>query len=487
MKLNKTQIKFKDFALDTTISDADKIIGNDGENSKHTKNYSASDLAVYVRGGVGLPGQVLTNNGDGTWEFQGAVSATTTTTTTSPGITTTTTASPGTTTTTTSSPTTTTTTTAATTTTTIAPTTTTTTAAATTTTTAAPTTTTTTSTTTTTTTVAPTTTTTTVAPTTTTTTVLPTTTTTTSAPAGSISYGSFSNVGVSVIYMSSFNGNLYAFPSNNSRIRVSTDSGSTWSVSSMLNNVSVQNGTPVVESNRIIYVDGTASNNHVESWDGSSSTSTLPVSGTSPLSQIGLFQKIGNYYYINDYAGPLERSTSLNSGWSSAYGSGRHSFIKESGGTFIWGGSSGANLMTKNDFSTVTAPFSSSFWLESIATDGNGNWVTAGQVHARYSSNDGVSWTNIALRDAGDTTSMNIQYDSNIINVGNKFIYLDRGNKKLLSITTPLSSTPTVTVEKDFTDNSATSNPLTINKIGNKLYVTDYYNGQYGYHEFTVS
>jgi hypothetical protein len=125
MKLNKSQINLKDFAADSTISDADKIIGDDGNDPKHTKNYPVSKLAAYVRGGVGLPGQVLTSNGDGTWSFQGPVS-TTTTTTTLPGQTTTTT------TTTTAAPTTTTTTLAGTTTTTTAaPTTTTTTTTAT--------------------------------------------------------------------------------------------------------------------------------------------------------------------------------------------------------------------------------------------------------------------------------------------------------------------------------------------------------------------
>jgi|5B_taG_2_1085324.scaffolds.fasta_scaffold01146_4 hypothetical protein len=158
MKLNKSQINLKDFAADSKISDADKIIGDDGNDPKHTKNYPVSKLAAFVRGGVGLPGQVLTSNGDGTWSFQGPVS-TTTTTTTLPGQTTTTT-------------------------TTVAPTTTTTTtiAGTTTTTTAAPTTTTTT------TTATPTTTTTTAAPTTTTTTTTaaPTTTTTTTAAPSNI-------------------------------------------------------------------------------------------------------------------------------------------------------------------------------------------------------------------------------------------------------------------------------------------------------------
>ena len=332
---------------------------------------------------------------------------------------------------------------------------------------------------------APTTTTTTTAATTTTTTAVATTTTTT-AVSGIITYGSFTNIGTQVLYMAQFNGNLYAFPSNNSRIRVSTDSGSTWGVSAALNNVAVQR-RPVIESNRMLFIDGTSSNNHIESWDGISTTTTRPVSGTSSLSQISLFEKIGNYYYINDYAGPLERSTSLSSGWTNIYNSGRHTFITESGGTFIWGGRSGFNGITTDDFANVSAVFSSNDWMDAMATDGNNNWVGAGQYHMKYSTDDGSTWNNIALRASGDTAQINTTYESNILNIGNKFVYLDRGNKKLLSISTSLSATPTVTVIKDLTDNNAISNPLAISKIGNKLYLTDYYNSQFGYHEFTIS
>jgi hypothetical protein len=626
MRINKNQIKLNEFVDDNTISANDKIIGQDSEFLKHTKNYSVQGVAVKVRGGVGKEGQVLKNNGDGTWGFYDADQAVTTTTTTAAQTTTTTTAaattttttaattttttSSPTTTTTTSAPVTTTTTTAATTTTTAPPTTTTTTAATTTTTTAATTTTTTsagyiypttasvwyhngsvgggvynghTSKTnacadslangyaafylrdsggnicnsvadideslaqsrsvsvflnstftnlmntnlnsqyfgvttgstgspegvfkinnqllnlesgwtsyyqpcaaqTTTTTAAPTTTTTTAAPTTTTTTTAATTTTTTVA-SGTLTYGSFTNLGESVIYMGEFNSKLYAFPSNNARILESTDSGSTWSNSAALNNVAVQS-RPVIESNRVLFIDGTSSSNQVESWDGTSTSTTAPVSGTSSLSQIGLFQKIGNYYYINDYAGPLERSTSLSSGWSTAYNTGRHTFITESNGTFVWGGRSGFNGITKDDFVTVSAPFSSTFWMDAMATDGGGNWLGSGQNQAIYSTDNGVTWGSIALKATGDTGQINTSYESNILNIGNKFVYLDRGNKKLLSISTSLSAFPTVTVEKDFTDNSATTNPIAINKIGNALYVTDYYNSQYGYHKITIS
>jgi len=160
MRIRGTQKEINDYTEDQAISPNDKVVGQDSQFFKHTKNYTVQGLALHVRGGDGEYGQVLTNNGDGTWSFQGEIQATTTTTTSAPVTTTTTTSAPFTTTTTQ----------AATTTTTAAPTTTTTTTALTTTTT-------TTAATTTTTTAAPTTTT-----TTTTTTVAPTTTTTTADP-----------------------------------------------------------------------------------------------------------------------------------------------------------------------------------------------------------------------------------------------------------------------------------------------------------------
>ena len=183
MRVRGTQKEINDYTEDQAISPNDKVIGQDSQFFKHTKNYTVQSIALQVRGGDGRYGQVLKNNGDGTWGFYDANQSVTTTTTEAPLTTTTTTASPttttttaaaGTTTTTTSAPVTTTTTQAATTTTTTAATTTTTTQAATTTTTTA-------AATTTTTTQAATTTTTTQAATTTTTTAAATTTTTTQA------------------------------------------------------------------------------------------------------------------------------------------------------------------------------------------------------------------------------------------------------------------------------------------------------------------
>ena len=302
-----------------------------------------------------------------------------------------------------------------------------------------------------------------------------------------ITYHSFVNSGTQGAYMAGFNGNLYAFPANATKMRVSTDSGSTWNNASLITNIAVSMGPPVIESDKMLFINFVGSNNYVAQWDGVTNSISLPISGTSSLSQIGLFQKIGNYYYINDYAGPLERSTSLNSGWSNLYNSGKHRFITESGGTFIWGGRAGFNGITKDNFNNVSAPFASTTWIDAMAADGNGNWVGAGPNQMVYSTDDGDNWNNIALRSAGDTAQINITYPTNILNIGNKFVYLDRGNKKLLSISTSLSATPTVTVEKDFADSSATTNPLAINKIGDALYITDYYNSVYGYHKLDLT
>lgn len=157
MRERGTQKKLHEYDSDETLSIHDKVIGEDSQGLKHTKNFPIQAIAVYVRGGEGKAGQVLKKNSDGTWGWydENVIPGETTTTTTTAAPTTTTTTAAPTTTTTTSAPTTTTTTAATTTTTTAAATTTTTTAAPTTTTTteAATTTTTTAATTTTTTTV----------------------------------------------------------------------------------------------------------------------------------------------------------------------------------------------------------------------------------------------------------------------------------------------------------------------------------------------
>jgi len=82
MRIRKHQIKLDEFEVDSNISPNDKIIGQDSQFQRQTKNYRAKDLAVYVRGGVGNPGDILHNDGGDTWSWrEGSVSGVTTTTT----------------------------------------------------------------------------------------------------------------------------------------------------------------------------------------------------------------------------------------------------------------------------------------------------------------------------------------------------------------------------------------------------------------------
>jgi hypothetical protein len=332
---------------------------------------------------------------------------------------------------------------------------------------------------TTTTTAAPTTTTTTAA--TTTTTTAATTTTTTAVGGNTISYDGFTNMGVAGYHLETFGGNLYYFPSNGARIQESSDSGSTWSnYAGSTASVDVQ--APLTkDSNGIYFVKGVSSSNLVQRLDGT--TVTSPLSNVT-VGQIEMFQFVDGNYYINDFDGPLYRSSNLSS-WTQVDSIARSQYMVEGGGTIIYGGPTDTRRTT-DDFSNTSSIGDQDF--TSIGTDGSGNWVANG-VNAimKYSTDDGVNWSNTELRDSGDTNNIPIQYNRKIHYHNNKWIYLDRSNKKLLSFTGTPSATPTVTAEKEFSSGSNTSNPFALSKVGNKLYVTDYYNSQYGYHEFTIS
>lgn len=512
MRVRRTQKEVYDYDDDPSISAKDKVVGQDSEFFEHTKNYTVQGLAVYVRGGVGEEGQVLKSNGDGTWGWRDIDESVTTTTTTASPTTTTTTAAP-TTTTTTSAPTTTTTTAATTTTTTAAPTTTTTTVApTTTTTTAAPTTTTTTSTTTTTTTAAPTTTTTTAAPTTTTTTQAATTTTTTlvsgsiSSPAQQTS--AFQSAPSSAFEAREnfieFNSKIYAFPINNNAggiyFKESSDGGQTFSDAT-----GVTTGTqgvvspPVVESNRILYIDGTTLNSggytatgQLTSYDGVNNVSSVNTGLTEIPSY---FTKIGSYYYIGAPSATdafFKRSTSLTSGWSDVNGipqttasTSGHSLIKESGGTII-ALHDNFVVRTDDDFSTTTSFNASQFHVDSryaLETDGNGTWVALGsQSYGMTSIDDGVSWSYTAyLNDSNSNSGMVVRDDLTYYN--NVWLFVDRTEKKLMSFTDP-STRSTVTTEYSFPSNSTVYGGR---RIGNKYYVGAQTTSGQGVYIFTIN
>lgn len=258
MRVRGTQKQVDDYTEDQAISPKDKVVGQDSQFFKHTKNYTVQGIALQVRGGDGGYGQVLKNNGDGTWGFYDANQAVTTTTTTAAQTTTTTTAATtttttaATTTTTTSSPTTTTTTTSA------PVTTTTTTAATTTTTTAATTTTTTQAATTTTTTAAPTTTTTTAAATTTTTTQAGTTTTTTAAATTTTTTQAFTSYTLQ-----------YSVTDNSTDFttyEITDTSGSKWEVTLKGISLLKSAATPTIVSGGSGVTIGSAASNQLSEW-----------------------------------------------------------------------------------------------------------------------------------------------------------------------------------------------------------------------------
>ena len=326
--------------------------------------------------------------------------------------------------------------------------------------------------------------------------------------ANNIAYSSFTDFG-SILngnrtyYMGTIGSTLYALPSNNGRIRESSNGGSTWSLSGLQNQFS-QNETvsvqaePIWESNRVLLIDGTDSNNFIMAWDGSSTNFTQPVSGTSTLSQIEYFQKVGSYYYVSDFAGPTERSTSLTSGWATIGSDGPPYWFTESDGTILY--NEGADIYrTDDDFATTLdrlnndEVFSGQLYFTAAASDGDSNWLgIAGGTNANYkkfSTNDGVTWANIKLTATGDTENIGSGFgNSQIVSRGGKWIWLDTVNKKLLSFSGTPTATPTLTTEYDFSDLSDTVNNLyTMNFAGNTLYITGQYDSNYGYFKFDLT
>ena len=67
---HKNQFSYDRLEEEETLSGSENFIGTQSDDLKQTANFSAARLAIYVRGGVGEAGQVLTNNGDGTWSFR---------------------------------------------------------------------------------------------------------------------------------------------------------------------------------------------------------------------------------------------------------------------------------------------------------------------------------------------------------------------------------------------------------------------------------
>ena len=467
MRERGTQKKLHEYDSDETLSIHDKVIGEDSQGLKHTKNFPIQAIAVYVRGGEGKSGQVLKNNGDGTWGWydENVIPGETTTTTTTAAPTTTTTTAAPTTTTTTEAATTTTTTAATTTTTTEAATTTTTTteAATTTTTTSAPTTTTTTEAATTTTTTAATTTTTTAAATTTTTTI-----------ASNVTKTYDTSTTELVTYVAEYGGDLYATGYSSGTIIKSTDGGSSWSSVSGVTSAITNDEPIVVDSNAMVFNN----NGTLNSFDGTNNPTSINT-GISGLGSITFFKKIGSYYYIGTSTATY-RSTSLTSGWSTFDGANTFTspfdITKSSGGTEIVELSNNW-ARTTDDWSNHTINSrSTNSNVKNLIHDGT-NWVGLpdGRASGIYSTDDGVSWSDFDARPDDHTTTSSI-----LCPRGSAFLYDGKvwwistqgGYDKLCSSSNLATANPTVDTEYDFgTDGT---HPYRMTRIGTKVYVSAY-------------
>jgi hypothetical protein len=522
MRERGTQKKLHEYDSDETLSIHDKVIGEDSQGLKHTKNFPIQAIAVYVRGGEGKAGQVLKKNSDGTWGWydENVIPGETTTTTTTAAPTTTTTTAAPTTTTTTAAPTTTTTTAATTTTTTAATTTTTTEAATTTTTTAAPTTTTTTeaattttttAATTTTTTEAATTTTTTSAPTTTTTTEAATTTTTTSAPTTTTTTEAATTTTTTAATTTTTTAaptttTTTAVPTTTTTTEAATTTTTTaapttttttvattttttaaaltWSNVALTENVNYNVFMyPVVDGGNLYYLTST-DGQKIKEWDGTSTSSSDAASFSKSL---GYVAKIGTDFYVSEYNGQLKKSSSI-SGTYTAVDSNNFvsTILIKSGSTIIYTDITNDTIKrTTDNFSTITTSNANNIY--GLATDGNGNWVTSAYFPGDnlYSTDDGATWSTIDLKASGDTQTGRFGGVRDIIFIGGKFIYIDRAAYKLLSISGTLSATPTVTEIK-----TNAPSMTGISHVGDKLYVgtnaVDGVSGDYGYYEYDL-
>lgn len=312
-----------------------------------------------------------------------------------------------------------------------------------------------------------------------------------------LTYDAFYTIAQPSGYVVEFNSKLYTFGLVDSgRIYESSDDGKNWSVTTAAGtNLSCAGATkPVVESNRILWVNGASNNNFLYEWDGTNAAASISTGLNFDSSTgITLFTKIGSYYYIGPgTSGELYRSTSLTSGWSSVTtltGGNGHKALVESSGTFVLTTDASGQLTT-NDWSTVTTPTNIPRGI-SLATDDNNNWlalgnITASDVRGRYSTDDAATWTITtgSMRPPGEASgNLGITQDS-LIYLSGKWIWLsgNGGFNSLISTTNPFVASPTTVLEKDFVNNT-----YNLNKINNTILVSGYNGSSYGVHRLTIS
>ena len=245
-------------------------------------------------------------------------------------------------------------------------------------------------------------------------------------------------------YVIEFNSKLYSYGVTDSEVHESSDGGATWSFKYHMQYNLNAGIIPVVESNRVLYIDGGSSSNVLKSWDGSSSTGTTISTGLTS-GQINYFGKVDGYYYYSNFGGPLYRTsdTTLTSGWSQVSGVTTAREIVESGGTIVAVDPTYGIRRTANDWSTVSSPGSAGApW--SIATDGNGNWITGSQSTSLYSTDDGVTWaTNYQMHSTESGTpynNNNFILPNGIKFIGDKFFWMNPWDDELVSNANPFQS-----------------------------------------------
>ena len=243
-------------------------------------------------------------------------------------------------------------------------------------------------------------------------------------------------------YVIEFNSKLYSYGVTDSEVHESSDGGATWSFKYHMQynlNASI---IPVVESNRVLYIDGGSSNNVLKSWDGSSSTGTTISTGLTS-GQIVYFGKVDGYYYYSNFGGPIYRTsdTTLTSGWSQVSGITTTREIAESGGTIVAVDPTYGIGRTADDWSTVSSPSINPGAPWAIATDGNGNWITGSQGRSLYSTDDGLTWSsnyNMHSSESGTGPNTNSFILPNSIKfIGDKFFWVNPWDDEIVSNANP--------------------------------------------------
>lgn len=304
---------------------------------------------------------------------------------------------------------------------------------------------------------------------------------------------------------------------------VSSDGGSTWSVASGSgagSGYDVSNSAPILElsSTKIGYINNGVINTYTLPGGGLLPIASAINTGISGITSIQYIRQLGSRYYISeDISGAqatyYTTSSALNTGWTSVGTGTASKWIEEGNGAEIY--DNGSKLVRSTDgFSTSTDifGFASSSNVQ-LLTDGSDNWVRfgIGSNVFRISTDNGVSWTNKYMIEAGGSYPNDIVREAadtgSSFYYNNKFYFLNSNtsngytpSKRFYSLpVSEFSSTyPEATVEYDFNISSNTElqgqgytdiTPLYVSKIGTQAFITasdDLGGGSFNYYLFII-